>query len=224
MVDITQPQQSVRELAAKVSALEAETRYLRRALQATADGQLKHQPVWKDLKVGLTSSGVHPTQSPTLETVVSGEQRQDLAFIVGNQAYCDPFHIDHDIVPGSLMYPHVHWESDHVTTSSSLTWRLYFTRAKGHQQEAFSTESYIDITHNFSSTGHMHMVTECSDAQALRAFEPDELIKVTLELQSVTGFTPHKTSAGLRIFGLMVDIHYLAGTVGTINKSPNFYV
>ena len=222
-VNLNVPQINIRQTLTELQGLAARSKNLLKSLSARNDGQVEHTVGWKDNVSGLAGAALHPSLTPELKEVVPGEKRYELAFATGNIAFCDPFHVNHDILPGAKVYPHVHWETDHTDANDSVTWRMYYRRAKGHQQEAFSAEAFMDITQSVNSTAHTHMIAECSDAQALVLNEPDELILITLELLSATGFTPSKITAGDRVFGLTVDLHYESSIIATKNKAPNFW-
>ena len=214
---------TLRDKLSELQGIANRSRQLLKGLSSRNDGQVEHTVGWKDNTSSLSGAALHPSLTPEMKEVKAGEKRYELAFVAGNLAFCDPFHVNHDIQPGAKVYPHVHWMTDNTDTNDSVTWRMYYKRAKGHQQEAFSAEATMDITQSIESTAYTHMVAECSDAQALELYEPDELIIITLELLSTSGFTASKTSAGKRVFGLTVDLHYEASLIATKNKAPNFW-
>ena len=115
------------------------------------------------------------------------------------------------------MYPHVHWTTN-GTNTNTVKWELIYTYAKGHNQEAFPTETTINLEQAGSGTAWQHMIVEASDAQAFTAPEVDSLI-----LMRVRRVTNGGTDNTDQVFGLFVDIHYQKDRFGTPQKSPNFY-
>ena len=212
------PEIDLRKKLAELDAMEAKVRNLMRTLSATSDGQVRHAPIWKDMISAVSAGKVPASSAPTLTGFGSG-LRQEYAFAVGDYIWIQPFHVNHDILRGAPAYPHVHWTQNGSNTNS-VKWRLEIHRAKGHGQETFNTTpTEIFIEQTPVTPSYHHMVAECSDNDALILTEPDELIMITL--QRVTNGATDNTN---NIFGLTVDLHYQAATIGTINKAPNFYL
>lgn len=129
------------------------------------------------------------------------------------------FHANHDIKQGSYCWPHVHWTTN-GNNAGTVTWRLSYQRALGHDQANFGPAVNIDLAHAVApAAAWRHFIAEgtVSGTQAIQLTEPDELIVMTLELLS-------NTIATDAICGLYVDLHYEAERDGTKNKAPNFYV
>jgi len=211
---------NIKQKIAELEALEAKTRNLLKTLEATADGQLRHRTIWKDnvAAIAAANTGV---AAPTLRlfgATGSGTQRKEYVFGTGDSVYIAPFHVNHDILPGAKVYPHVHWSTD-GTDTGNVQWELTIIRALGHDQAAFDAQTVIQIEQAASGTTWQHMVAECSDGDALTVTEPDELICIVLE--RIAASTDENTDS---VFGLMVDLHYESNTIGTINKAPNFYI
>lgn len=154
-------------------------------------------------------------------------------FNQGDGATCK-FHVRHQIKPGSLIYPHVHWSTDGTAATSGVSdiveWELDFQIAKGHQQEEFTDQSQIVVTqsvYNTNSPGPTtpdawhHYITEASDDQAFEAPEVDSLIIARIRRGS-TSDTYSNLGNG-HVFGLYVDYHYQKDRFGTPQKAPDFY-
>jgi hypothetical protein len=143
----------------------------------------------------------------------SGAIKQ-LAFGVGDSVYIGG-HVDHDYLPGSLAYPHVHWATN-GTNVQPVRWQMTMTLAKGHNQEAFTTDLIVNVEEAGSGIAWQHMVTE--DTGGLSLLEPDTL--VLMELERITnGGTDNADT----VFGLFVDFHYQTQQAATPNRLPNFY-
>ena len=172
-------------------------------------------PLWEDntadMAIGTIGAG-----SPTL-TIVNGGPYKGFVFGVGDSVNLG-YHITHDVKPGSLIYPHVHWTTD-GTNVGTLTWRISHQIAAGHNQAAFPTTSTIDVLTTASGTAWQHMITEVSDTQAITMPEVDSLVLMNVSLLSASGFgTPAD-----KIFGLYADLHYQKDRFGTPQKAPDFY-
>ena len=173
-------------------------------------------PGWKDLTAALLIEGVPTDNKPTYKAFGASGLRMDKAFGVDDYAFCEPFHINHDIKVGSKAYVHIHW-----TTSGSNTnpvkWEFQVSRAKGHDQQYFSPEASYFVE-QAPNEAWRHMVAEVADEDALTLLEPDEIILVTV--RRVTNGAVDNTDD---VFGLTVDFHYESDRDSTPNKVPNFY-
>jgi len=178
-------------------------------------GEVEHAYGWKDLVSFVSTGRIPPSSAPTWANFAPSAGRQEPSFAVNDYIWLSPYHIGHDIDPSAEAYLHVHWSSD-GTDTNEVEWELKYTRALGHGQAAFPTETTITITGTPTGTAWTHYVHE--SATDLGLVEPDELILVTLK--RITNGTTENTDG---IFGLMVDIHYQSTREVTPNKTPNFY-
>lgn len=171
---------------------------------------------WSDLTSALLVEGVPTDFRPTYEAFGASGLRKDKAFDIGDYAFCEPFHINHDVKISGKAYIHIHW-----TTSGNsgvpIKWEFQVSRAKGHNQEYFSAETSYFVTQTPNGAWR-HMIAEVSDADAITLTEPDELLLVTV--RRVPNGSVDNTDL---VFGLSVDFHYEADRDNTPNKSPNFY-
>jgi hypothetical protein len=152
----------------------------------------------------------------------------DYAFVQNDQ--CDfVFHIPHDYVPGSDLFYHVHWSHNGTQISGLAEFTISHMYAKGHNQEEFSIERTIVISHdtiNVSTTPrYRHFIDEIaisgqvanSNVFASNTVEVDGLLICTLHLSS------HPTITGGSLFIHTCDIHYQSTNMATLGKAPNFY-
>lgn len=179
---------------------------------------IRTDPVWKDMLAPVGGAGVPNSSAP-----VAGDfgpahvpQRREYSFAVGDYVFIQPFHTNHDIVPGGEAYLHVHWSTNGVSTGL-VRWELTVMRAKGHDQANFGAPTVTLIEQAASGTAWRHMVSE-TDTPLIMT-EPDELIIVTLRRVA-----PSAGSNADAVFGLQVDLHYQADRNGTPQKAPDFYV
>ena len=171
---------------------------------------------WKDLVSALYPIGVPEEFAPEVAPFGTSGLRRELAFNVDDYAFCQAFHINHDVKVGGLCYPHIHWTTD-GSDENPIRWEFQISRALGHNQEYFSAETsyFVEAQPNGA---WRHMISEVSDEDAITLVEPDELLLLTVRRVS-NGATENTD----KVFGLTVDLHYESDTDSTINKAPNFY-
>lgn len=168
---------------------------------------------WKDLRMALVASASGPAAPAATVFGPTGVIKQ-LAFAVNDSVYVAA-HVDHDILPGSLMYPHVHW-STNGTSINTVKWQLTYVTAKGHDQEAFPADTVLTLEEAASGTAWQHMVTE--DPTGFTALEVDSLF--ICELKRITNGGVENADT---VFGLFADLHYEVLGFATPNRTPNFY-
>jgi hypothetical protein len=175
-------------------------------------------PGWKDLVSPLDTYGV-PTQfQPERLPFGPSGLRRELMFEVGDYAFAQAFHVNHDIKIGGKAYVHVHWSTDGDDTAL-VKWEFQISRALGHNQAYFSAETSCFVEQAGYAGAWRHMIAEVDFEQALTFTEPDELLLVTL--RRVTNGTVDNTN---QVFALTVDFHYESDRDTSPNKAPNFYV
>lgn len=169
---------------------------------------------WKDLRASLVASA-KGAGTPTLAPFGPTGNINQLRFGVGDSVYL-AVHWDHDVLPDTLCYPHVHWSTD-GTSTNSVKWEIRLTTAAGHNQANFPAETLIAVEEAAHGTAWRHMVTE--DTVGITIPEVDALTIV--ELKRVTNGVSDNANA---VFGLFMDFHYQTGPYyGTPNRAPNFY-
>lgn len=186
-------------------------------LPVLLDRAYSGQYVWKDLLAPVGGATIPPSSAPSAANfgVVHTPQRREFSFGVGDYVFMQPFHINHDIVPNSEAFLHVHW-STAATSTGLVRWELTTMRAKGHNQANFATPTVFFVEEAAAGTPRRHMISE--SVIPITLTEPDELISTTLRRVAPTsGSNPDA------VFGLMVDIHYQSDRDGTPYKAPNFY-
>ena len=183
-------------------------------IRSILEGSTDHPVIWKDYLAPLNSGKANPSASPAWSAFGPTGTSSQWNFDIGDSLQL-AFHINHDIKPGSLMYLHVHWTTNGTQTNTAK-WRLSYTCAKGHDQANFPADTVLDLTQAAAGTAWRHMITE--DTTGITAPEVDSLMIVRIERITNGG-----TDLTDQVFGLFVDIHYQADTIGTINKAPDFY-
>lgn len=175
------------------------------------------QIVWKDMLAPVGGAQVPNVNAPTAADFgpVHAPRRRELSFAIDDYVFIQPFHVNHDILPGAEAYFHVHWATG-GTSTGLVQWEITFMRALGHNQASFLEPQVITVEQAAHGTAWRHMVTETNTPIILT--EPDELIIATLRR-----IAPSAGSNADTVFGLMLDLHYQSAIDGTLNKSPNFY-
>lgn len=172
---------------------------------------------WHDI-VGVPRSRSTGGSNPVLSQVGTSAFWAD-KFAVNNETWF-AYHILHDTVPGSAIYPHVHWLSDGVSVAT-VRWEFQIVVAKGHQQGAFNILAPTTITVTQAPTGvaYTHMIAEIPAPGFSSAdIEVDSI--VWIRVRRVTNGGVDNANG---IFMLLSDLHYQSNGSPTKNKSPNFY-
>jgi hypothetical protein len=182
---------------------------------ARLSNQNRYGAGWQDLVAVLNNSNAAGLSPPAWKAMVNGHY--GLHFSAGESAFAT-FHVLHDYKPATLAYPHVHFLVDiALTAADTITWKLHYTIAKGHQQGGILDDTPTTITLTYTATGDEaageHLIVEASDAQAIDLLETDSLVimEVEMDAASVTGTE--------EIFGLMVDFHYQSTGTLTTDKT-----
>lgn len=136
-----------------------------------------------------------------------------------NNAFVD-FHIDHDILLGAALSPHVHFRPL-SNAAGVVRWGFEFSTSKGHGQQTgmpASTTVYVDFTVAANNLG-THYVAEINGGIPTTNIEPDAVIHVRVFRDAAHA---NDTYTG-EVWAWQSDLHYQVGRVGTINKAPGFY-
>lgn len=176
--------------------------------------------VWKDLKANFEVRGTSGTNNPTFEQYIPGFYGYVFSGTTMTQVWVD-FHFDHDIAMNTKIFPHVHW-MPMTTNTGTVRWGFQYIVAKGHGQSMFPTASntiYVDhpITQN---SQYMHMVTEVPEGLGILSseIEPDSVIKFRVFREG------NVDSHNGKVHAWQADLHYQVGRIGTVSRSPNFFV
>lgn len=171
---------------------------------------------WADITAPISVRGVAATD-PSWSRISTGPFYA-FAFGVGDYVW-QPFHVPHDIVPGSDVHFHVHWLPS-GTNSNTVKWQFDYTYAKGFNQGAFDPNgNSVTVEQAGPGVAYQHMVAETAAVTIPGLTEPDGIIYV--RFGRITNGGTDNTDT---IFVLTADIHYQStGLVATKNKAPNFY-
>jgi hypothetical protein len=219
MADTVRTLAALQTLLADNATGEISPQDLRDMLVSLASTQLAmYDKGWKD-NVSLISAAPGGAAAPSLTNfqAAGSLQRQEYAFALNDYVFLGAFHINHDISSGCKAYLHCHWAVS-GTNVNTVKWEFHVQRALGHSQAAFPVPAAVSVTKAPTGTAYTHMISEVAIGDAMTLTEPDELILVSLK-RVTNGGTDNTDS----VFGLLVDLHYEADRMATLNKSPNFY-
>lgn len=169
---------------------------------------------WKDMTADLSGRGVGAT-APVWASYRDGISQQ--RFDKGDEVSII-FHPNHDVIPGTLFYPHIHWSTNSTTATGTVVWCIEYTMAEGFDQEAFPATTTIEMTYTFTENKqYQHFITECSDVQAPTMPDVDSIILMRVYRKDDAA----DTFLG-NVFGHTVDLHYRSGKFATKGKRPDF--
>ena len=184
-------------------------------------GIILHSGVWRDNVSDFTRAATAGATAPIFASWQGGLYAYSFPSNADRELFI-AFHIDHDWMPGTDLYPHVHWAPSTATGSGTyVQWGFEYTVAKGHQQEAFPTPTTVYASGMVLGIQNMHHITETNDAAVIpgSGIEIDSVIYMRVFRDTSIG--NHYTGA---VWGLFADLHYLSDREGTVNKAPNFYI
>jgi hypothetical protein len=182
---------------------------------------------WHDLVGTIYVTDYADPNAPDIVTYSAGIKQNRYA--INDEAQI-LFHIPHDYVMGSDIFIHAHWSTtSSLITGGGVTWGFDLIYAKGHNQGAFTTPVTIVEYQLASTIPYQHMIAEGAasisggGASLLDTdeLEVDGLIfgRVYLAANDITVSSGPVPSPFLHT----VDIHYQSTTVGTKQRSPNFW-
>lgn len=127
-------------------------------------------------------------------------------------------HIQHDYVPGTPVFDHIHYFTDGVSLLP-VRWRWRLWHAKGHDQAAFDFDGAPTTVEVDSVPGgkYRHMIPE-TGAITIPGLEPDSFV-----LGVIDRITNGATDNADKVFAWCSDIHHQITIAGTTNRQPPFY-
>lgn len=131
------------------------------------------------------------------------------------------FHIDHDYMLGTALYPHIHF-SVNTTQSWTIRWWIEWTYAKWHWLWSFwaTNTIYLEQAINWATDQYKHFVLETPDLLAIpwTDIDTDWIILVRLFRDA-----PHVNDTyPWAAFWIQMDMHYRCDKYSTKNKAPDF--
>jgi hypothetical protein len=174
---------------------------------------------WKDNIVMLNLGQSGGVAEPDFEDFINGMKQWAFSPSTIEELYIT-FHIDHDYKPDSAVFPHIHW-----TPSSNATgvvrWGIDISRAKGHSQEAFNTNTTIYIEQEAGGVDRMHHVAEyATGIFGGGDLEPDTVLICKVFRDATHPNDTYPDDA----FGIACDLHYESDRNATPQKTPDFNI
>lgn len=170
---------------------------------------------WSDNTSVFNIGATSPSNTPTYEDIGNGFL--ELNFAEGDIAFLK-FHIKHDILVGSKMYPHIHFGMKSIPNAGeTIKWKVEWVESERDSNVSFNavpSEAILTYTAIGNETVASHFVTEVTDDEATIIPDVDSLVlfKVTREVGTYAG----------GVYGYTGDLHYQIGRVSTPNKAFPF--
>lgn len=176
---------------------------------------------WKDNIIPIIPSRSNASDSPLWTDIGNGIEACVFADskIQSNTIH---FHINHDYMINTPIYPHVHWLPLSNSTGN-VVWQLSYKYAKafGQGEVLTGTLSTITLIQNANGITGEHLTTEVDDLHTINGIsEPDIVLVMSLKR---LGSDVRDTFAG-SVAALFVDLHYMSDMDHTPNKRPDFRV
>ncbi len=181
---------------------------------------------WRDLKGKVTQRNVGVSK-PTHAVYRGGLYQYQ--FAAGKEEYFT-YHIDHDHVPDSDIFLHIHWSHiGALVNGGTITIEYEISYAKGFNQGAFGVPVSTTFIGTASVVQYQHIISEIQ----ISAVSPDgnQLDSNDLEPDGIIEARVKITSNDITVSGGGVpdpfiheaDIHYQSTNIGTKQKAPDFY-
>ena len=171
---------------------------------------------WNDIVMSLATGKAVGSNVPDWNTYRDGIKAWEFSATATDELWIN-FHIEHDYMVGSPMYPHIHFSTNNTATGV-IRWGLEYTYADREGTFPASTTIYLeyDVT---ASAQYEHLVVEATDAQAaLITGDVDGLCQMRVFRD---GSHANDTFSDA-VFGLTADIHYQVNKFCTLNKAAPF--
>lgn len=175
---------------------------------------------WNDLVQDVTVRTGSNAPSPTV--FIGGISAYEFSPSTMNECFVN-FHMRHDYIAGTMIYPHIHWS--HIVDSTGVVrWGFEYSLARRNDSTGtitFGTPSTLYLEHTISaSTTFQHYVTEGADGTGIAGTDLQEdalvICRVFRDATHINDTYPDP------IHLLTVDIHYECNTLSTPLRAPPF--
>jgi len=128
-------------------------------------------------------------------------------------------HIEHDYLPGTKLYPHIHWSHIIAVPSGDVKWTIEYSVAKGHSVGAYPASTTISKVQT-AGAQYTHHIAEVSDDDAIPSdnVEPDSVVIMRISRDPADVADTFENNAYL----IAVDIHYQSKILYTNEKVSPF--
>ena len=170
---------------------------------------------WQDLTADFITGNTNPANEPIYDDIGNGIFLPN--FAVGDIAFLN-FHIKHDILIGSKIYPHIHFAPiTAMSAGETIVWEFGYVaaeRASGDPIDAALTTLTLTYTATGTEVAHEHLVVEVSDV--------DSFVTPDVDAMLVSRVTRGTGTYASGVYGITADIHYQVGRISTPNKASPF--
>ena len=175
---------------------------------------------WEDTLADISAGRAVGVNAPAWTVFRNGISGYAFSASQMNEVWVN-VHVTHNWRIGSKYYPHIHWScATAPTAGQKVHFGIEYTVCKGHNQEAWPASTTITIEPTVSAVQYQHMITECSDTQAIPITEVDSVILMRVYRDP----TQAADNCAQLVFMFFVDCHYQVDRfLGTPQKAPNFY-
>ena len=171
---------------------------------------------WNDITSTFLPSSVNPSTTPDF-AAFGANGLYALKFAEGDIAFIN-FHIKHDILIGSSIYPHVHFSpATTMSVGETIVWTIDYVsadRSSGDSLTETLTQATLTYTADGTEVAGEHLVVEVADIDAFVTGDVDSIILMMCTLGNGT-YTGD-------VFGHMADLHYQVARLSTPNKESPF--
>lgn len=192
----------------------------RRAAGVDPKGFMLYKPGWKDLLSSINSAKTAGANVPAWTNIRDGLYGYGFSAAALKEVFVN-FHVPHDYMPQSDIYPHIHYVPTTDEVQGVVRWGFEFTYSDREGTLPASTTVYVEQTIAANSQ-YEQLVAETADADALSGqdyvFEVDGVLVCRVFRD---GAHANDTYAGV-VVGTFVDLHYLSDRDTTLNKAAPF--
>jgi hypothetical protein len=138
--------------------------------------------------------------------------------IQANYVYC-AIHIQHDYMPGTPLYPHVHWSHINAAPSGDVKWNFEYSVSKGHSVGTFGASTTVSKVQT-AAAQYTHHIAEVADGDVIPAtnVEADSVVLIRLFRDPSDGADTFADDAYL----VAIDLHYKSQMCLTNEKASPF--
>jgi hypothetical protein len=175
---------------------------------------------WNDLVQDVTVRSGSNAPSPTI--FIGGISAYEFSPTTMNECFVN-FHMRHDYIAGTMVYPHVHW-SHNTDVTGVVRWGFEYTLARRNDSTGlitFGATSTLYIEHTVTAGEvYQHHVNESADGLGIAgtALQEDALILCRVFRDAAHANDTYPDPIHL----LTVDIHYECNTLSTPLRVPPF--
>jgi hypothetical protein len=175
---------------------------------------------WNDYVISGLSLPLAHVNAPTLTLFRDGLYLP--AFVgtgIQSQYVYAAIHIQHDYLPGTPLYPHVHWTHINAAPTGSVKWQIEYSVSKGHSVGTFGASTTVSVV-QAAAAQYTHHIAEVADGDVIPAtnVEPDSVVLIRLIRDPADAADDFADDAYL----VAIDLHYKSQMCLTNEKASPF--